>query len=211
MRTRTHSEDIKYHDTGNGLSFISASAWKTSFNATIAGVGMLIGPQALKPLNSIEKIQPMVATFNGNPSTTIISCYSPTNVSEQTDLIALYNELFYPVRSIPKHNVIIIGGDMNPQIGKNVSNKFRLHNSSNRNGEHLMDFTQENRLTYLNTKYFILFQKRKGKLWIYIYANNAKSRQRYDWTYEGMRPKQPQPYTMTDPCLTTRILEINIR
>ena len=62
----THSEDIKYHDTGNGWTLASTSAWK---NATI-GVGMLIGPQALKSLDSIEKIQPrmMVATFNGNPS-----------------------------------------------------------------------------------------------------------------------------------------------
>ena len=46
---------------------------------------MLIGPQALKSLNSIEKIQPrmMVATSNGNPSETILSCYSPTNVTDE--------------------------------------------------------------------------------------------------------------------------------
>ena len=61
-----------------------------SFNATIGGVGMIEGRRALKSLNSIEKIQPrmMVATFNGNPSATIIFCYSPTNVNEETDLIA---------------------------------------------------------------------------------------------------------------------------
>ena len=46
-------------------------------NAMIGGVGILIGPWALKSLNSIEKIQPrmMVAMFNGNPSATIISYY----------------------------------------------------------------------------------------------------------------------------------------
>ena len=59
---------------------------------------------------------------------------------------------------------------MNAQIGKNV-NKLSLHNSSNRNGQHLMGFIIENRLTCLNTK----FQKRKGKLWIYTKANNAKT------------------------------------
>ena len=32
----------------------------------------------------------MVDTFNGNPIVTII-CYSPTNVSEETDLITFYN------------------------------------------------------------------------------------------------------------------------
>ena len=36
--------------------------------------------------------------------------------------------------------------------------------------KHLTDFTLESRLTRLNTK----FQKRKGKLWTYTYANNAK-------------------------------------
>ena len=30
-----HSEDIKYHDTGNGWAIVLASAWKTSVNAAI--------------------------------------------------------------------------------------------------------------------------------------------------------------------------------
>ena len=158
----THSEDIKYYDTSNGWLLATASAWKISVNATIGGIGMLIGQRALKSLNSIDKIQPrmMVATFNGNPSATTI-CYSLTNVCEETDLIAFYNEL----SSL----------DMNAQIRKNVNHKLSLHNSSNRNGEHLTDFTQKNRLTCLNTK----FQKRKGKLWTYTYANNAKSLKDY--------------------------------
>ena len=163
-----HSEDIKYHDTGNGWTFVSASAWKNSVNAAIGRAGMLIGPRAPKSLNRIKKIQlrMMIATFNGNPSTTIISCYSPTNVIDETDLIAFYNELYSLVRSITKHNVLIIGGDRNAQIGKNVNNKFSLHNSSNRNGEHLTDFTLV--LKHLNL--FSKFQKRRGKLWTYTYA-----------------------------------------
>ena len=120
---------MKYHDTGNGWTFVSASAWKNSVNAAI-GVGMLIGPRALKSLNSMEKIQPrmMVATFNGNPGTKIIFYYSPTNVIEETDLIAFYNGLSSLVRRIPKHNVHIIDGDRNAQIGKIINNKFSLHN-----------------------------------------------------------------------------------
>ena len=167
----THREDIKYHDTGNGWMLATASALKNSVNTTIGDVGMFIGPQALKSLNSIEKIQPrmMVATFNGNPSATIISCYSPTNVSEETDLITFYYELSSLVRSIPKHNVLVIVGDMNAQIGKN--HKFSLRNSSNRNGKHLTDFTLENRLTCINTN----FLKREGKLGTYTYANNTKA------------------------------------
>ena len=110
----------------------------------------------------------MAATFNGNPKATIISCYSPTNVSEEAELVTFYEEL---VRSIPKHNLLVIGGDMNAQIGKNRNNKYSLHNMSNRNGQHLTDFMIENRLTCLNTNY----QKREGKLWTYTYANNSKA------------------------------------
>ena len=169
----THTEDIKYHETGNGWMLVTVSAWKNSVNASVGGVGMLIGPRALKTLNSIERIQPrmMAATFNGNPKATIISCYSPTNVSEETELVTFYEELSSLVRSIPKHNLLVIGGDMNAQIGKNRNNKYSLHNTSNRNGQHLIDFMIENRLTCLNTN----FQKREGKLWTHTYANKSKA------------------------------------
>ena len=66
-------------------------------------------------------------------------------------------ELSSLIHSIPKHNVLIIGGDMNAQTDKNINNKFCLHNSSNRNGEHITEFSHENEQTCLNTK----FQKRK--------------------------------------------------
>ena len=169
----THTEDIKYHETGNGWSLATVSAWKNSVNAAVGGVGLLIGPRALKTLNSVEKIQPrmMAATFNGNPRATIISCYSPTNVSEENEIVTFYDELSSLVRSIPKHNMLVIGGDMNAQIEKNGNNKYSLHNTSNRSGQHLTDFMIENRLACLNTNY----QKREGKLWTYTYANNTKT------------------------------------
>ena len=138
---------------------------------------MLIGPRALETLHSIERIQPrmLAATFNGNPRATIISCYSPTNVSEETELVTFYDDISSLVRSIPKHNVLVIGGDMNPQIGKNGNSKYSLHNMSNRNGQHLTDFMIENRLTCLNTNY----QKMEGKLWTYTYANHSKAEINY--------------------------------
>ena len=168
-----HTEDIKFHLTGNGWTLATVSAWKNSVNATVGGVGILIGPRAIKTLNSIERIQPrmMTATFNGNPRATIISCYSPTNISEETELVTFYKELSSLVCSIPKHNLLIIGGHMNTQIRKNRHNKYSLHNTSNRNGQYLTDFMIENRLTCLNTNY----QKREGKLWTYKYANNSKA------------------------------------
>ena len=125
----THTEDIKYHKTGNGWTLATVSVWKNSVNATVGGVGILIELRALKTLNSIERIQPRMttATFNGNPRATIISCYSPTSVSEETELVAFCDELSSLVRSIPKHNLLVIGGDMNAQIAKNGNNKYSLH------------------------------------------------------------------------------------
>ena len=77
----------------------------------------------------------MAATFNGIPKATIIICYSPTNVSKETELVTFYEELSSLVRSIPKHNLLAIGGDMNAQIGKNRNKKYSQHNMSNRNLE----------------------------------------------------------------------------
>ena len=46
----------------------------------------------------------MVATFNGNPGTTIIFCYNPTNASDETDLVTS-NELSSLLRGIPKNKI----------------------------------------------------------------------------------------------------------
>ena len=70
-----HTEDIKDQETGNGWSLVTVFAWKNSVNATVGGVGLLIGPRALKTLNSLEKIQPrmMAATFNSNNHLLLLS------------------------------------------------------------------------------------------------------------------------------------------
>ena len=90
------------------------------------------------------RLRMIVVTFNSKPSATFIF-YSPTNT--------FYKELSSLVRSIPKHNVLVIGEDMDTQTGKNVNSKFSFYNSLRQNGEHLTDFRLENRLTCLNTKF----------------------------------------------------------
>ena len=77
--------ELKYCDTGNGRTFILVSGWKISINASIGGVGMLLNLHVLKSLNSIEgtSLRIMCATFNGNPRTTVVSCYSPTNTNDE--------------------------------------------------------------------------------------------------------------------------------
>ena len=119
----------------------------------------------------------MVAKFNGNPRATIVSCYSPTNVSEENEIVTFYDELSSLVRSIPKHNMLVIGGDMNAQIGKNGNNKYSLHNTSNRNGQHLTDFMIENRLACLNTNLWT------NRLRLSLRKNDKRTAttKHYDW------------------------------
>ena len=166
---RFHHPDLelKHTDVGKGWTVISASAWKNSQNATIGGVGILLSPKALKSLQNIEKITPriVVATFNGNPATTVISCYSPTNISEESDVLLFYEKLSALTRHVPKHNLLIVAGDMNAQM----DGKFSYHNSKNRNGNHLADYLEENNLLCLNTHY----QKRPSKLWTHTYPNRS--------------------------------------
>ena len=87
--------------------------------------------------------------------------YSTTNAIEETDIITFNKKLSSLVQHIAKHKGIIIGGDIIVRISKD-ENKFYLPDLSNRNGEYLADFSPENGLAYLNTK----FRKREGKLWI---------------------------------------------
>ena len=79
---------IKEHDVGKGWKLITSSAWKNSVNASIGGIAMLLSPDTYQAMNSIESISPriLVANFNGNPQTTVISCYSPTNVQEEIEV-----------------------------------------------------------------------------------------------------------------------------
>ena len=73
----------------------------------------------------------MCTTFNGNPYITIFSPNSSTNASDKTDIFIFYNGLSYFARHIPKHNVLIIHGDMNADKGKDENNEFWLDNLQN--------------------------------------------------------------------------------
>ena len=85
-------------------------------------------------------------------------------------ITTFYNELSSLVRHILKHNVRIIGEDINVQIREDENNKFGLHKSPNIKREHQIDFSLENSLSCLNDK----FHTRYDKLWAYNNLNNTK-------------------------------------
>ena len=171
-------EDLVTKEESHGTwKLITCSAWKNSVNSSTGGIGMLISSTAYKALGSVEKISPriMVATFNGNPKTTVICCYSPTNVTDETEVENFYADLSSVTRQVPKHNILLIGGDFNAHLGQKEGFKHAYHDTTNRNGNMLKDFLMENNLLSLNTK----FQRRRGQLWTHDSPNGSKAQLDY--------------------------------
>ena len=159
------------------LKLITCSAWKNNANASVGGVGILLNPLAYKATASIEKITDriMVATFHGNPQTTLICCYSPTNVSDENEVDNFYEVLESVTRSVPKHNLLIIGGDFNAHLGQQDGFKFPYHHQSHRNGIKIKDYLHANNLVCLNTT----FRKRPGQIWTHLAPNGNRAQLDY--------------------------------
>ena len=98
-----HNDLIKEEVFGK-WRLLTCSAWKNTVNAANGGIGILFREDIYNTLSSIENISPriMTATFQGNPQTTIITCYSPTNVSDETETERFYTDLssLYKFRNI---------------------------------------------------------------------------------------------------------------
>ena len=83
-----HPDDaIKYHKVED-FQLVTASSSKNTSNASVGGVGLLLSPRAMENLSKVEAISPQVviADFEGNPKTSIISCHSPHNNSSEDDI-----------------------------------------------------------------------------------------------------------------------------
>ena len=104
--------DIRYNSRGS-WTLVTASATKNSVNATVGGVGLLLSARAKASLNYVSKVSSRIitATFNSNPSLTVMSCYSPTNCSDIDDVEDFYNDLSEVISHTPKHNLLLMGGD----------------------------------------------------------------------------------------------------
>ena len=65
-------------------------------------------------------------------------------MSDELDVERFYEELTAVTRQVPKHNVLIIGGEFNAHLGQDDGFKFAFHPKTNRNGQMLKDYLQEN-------------------------------------------------------------------
>ena len=168
--------DIKFHQLTNSWQLITTSATQNTIGATVGGVAILLSPYAGRSLINVETISPrlMICHFQGNPATTVLCCYSPTNYAKEEDITSFYNDLREAVKTIPRHNIQIILGDMNARIGTDKA-KFAYCKSTNRNGEHLINFSEEYGYILGNTR----FQKSKSKQWTARLPNGHKAQLDY--------------------------------
>jgi len=171
-----HEDDVEFTRVDENHTLVTSSAMRNSIGASIGGVGFLMNSHSLKCLSSVEKINPRIvsASFTGNPATTIISCYSPTNCSDEDDISGFYRDLADTISNIPSHNLVLLCGDFNAQLG-NDDFRFSFHDSTNRNGSHLQDFITEFNLIVTNTH----IQKPRRKLWTFQYPNASKAQLDY--------------------------------
>ena len=112
----------------------------------------------------------MVSTFNGNPKTTIVSCYSPSDCSGKIEAVEFHSMLQDAIRQLPKYNFVVIDGDMNAQVGSEDIGGFSFHDKTNRNGIFLLDLTKETELVSRSTK----FQKKRKVSFGHIHIPTEK-------------------------------------
>ena len=161
---RVHTDlTIKYQRVG-GCTFITSSAWRNDAQAATGGVGFMVSPRARKALRSVHQHSDriLIAEFEGNPVTTVMSVYSPTNTTSDKVVEKFYDELRAAIHSVPAHNFLVILGDFNARIGPEDA-PFTFHSETNRNGEYLSALLTEHGLLATNT----LFRKRMGKRWTF--------------------------------------------
>ena len=165
-----HDESLRYEKI-LGRTLITSSATRNSMGAAVGGIGILLNTGSLNALANIKSYTDriLVATFQGNPATSVIVTYCPTNVAEADVIENHYNSLRHAIDTIPAHNVALIVGDFNARIGREDAN-FTFHETTNKNGEHLLNLALEKEFVIANTS----FQKKSGKLWTYISPTGSK-------------------------------------
>ncbi|KAK1883300.1 Craniofacial development protein 2 [Dissostichus eleginoides] len=161
---RVHTDDRIVYRRVERCTFITASAWRNEAQAATEGVGLMLGPLARKAVRRVyhHTDRVLIAEFSGNPVTTVIVVYSPTNVAPSEEVEKFYEDLATAVRDVPAHNFLAILGDFNARLGpEDAPNPY--HDSTNRNGAYLMALLMEHELLAANT----MFRKRTGKRWTF--------------------------------------------
>ena len=123
-------------------TLVTSSCTKISIKTSIGGVGFLLSQKVLKGCTSIEMFNNCIIKINleGNTRTSIICCYSPTNVSSDQEIQSFYDTLISTVSNFPAHNILFIASGFNAKIGP-MEALYSFSSVTNRNGKQLTNGT----------------------------------------------------------------------
>ena len=195
---RVHQDqdrDTTLHCKAGKSTFITCSAWRNTVQAATGGVGLLLSPRANKALQGPPKRHSeriMSATFDGNPATTVIVVYAPTDTDKNKEATeSFYRDLRRTISAVPAHHFLAVLGDFNARLGPDdADNTF--HDKTSKNGEHLISLLREHELLAANT----LFQKKLGKRWTF---QNRGTNKRSQLDYILIRRKWRNSVTNVEP------------
>lgn len=117
----------------------------------------------------------MVANFVGNPTTTIVIAYAPTEDRCDSEKDKFYDVLQKCAKDVPIQNVLLILGDFNARIGKDrhsTNSKsigpHTFHKESNNNGKRLVDFCEMANMRPTQAR----FPHPKSRIWTWQHPSN---------------------------------------
>ncbi|CAM4364063.1 unnamed protein product [Leuciscus chuanchicus] len=170
-----------YTETYNNKEWRSdyCSATKTSQGNHVGGIGLLTNSEAAKTMTSTTKVSDriMKANFAGNPTTTVIVAYAPTEEKPKAEKDEFYAKLLKCAQEVPPHNMPVIAGDFNARIGLDSSilnpravGKHALHEKTNDNGSRLVEFCETTNTRSAQFR----FPHKKSRIWTWQPDANRK-------------------------------------
>ena len=123
-------------------------------NEHTAGVAIIISKKNKKSLLEWNPIDDRIITARFNSKytkITVIQCYAPTNPSPVEDKDRFYEVLQKTIDKVPKHDVLIVMGDLNAKVGADNTGCERIMGKHgpgtvNENGDRFIEFCTLNDL-----------------------------------------------------------------
>jgi len=146
------------------------------------GIGLLINPRMSAFFGSSEKISNriMMVHFKGNPTTTIIIAYAPTEDKSDAEKDTFYDDLQRCTHDVPPHNVLILAGDLNARLGSDshttnprAIGKHTYHHSTDDNGNRLVNYCEACNMRSTQTR----FPQPKSRSWTWSHPNGKSKAQ----------------------------------
>jgi len=125
------------------------------------GTGFMVGKEVEKNIMSFTPINERICTLGLKGkfhNTTLINVHALTEEKLEEEKDKFYDDLQKTYDTVPKHDIVMILGDLNAKIGKekayeNVTGKNTLHDVSNQNGEMVCNFAIENNMTVMSSQF----------------------------------------------------------